>query len=450
MSPQWTQWRAPAAVFSANLTAGMCWAWWKTARPRLTEHGDGPFTLRWGESETLLLVATLAVPVGAVLAATLLLLAGSFRLPLLLSPLLLVCSSSLTYFASSVELVYGVQACTGVAVGLCEASALVYLCETAPPRSRGQQCTLVLVAPALGGVLQRTLGPALEYRRQALVALPVAALSLALVFAWAVESPYELAAKHKDKVSTALARLRGVAFTEAEAQQVVKTVDEDSPCGWVQPVLVVLVLATALPLTGRSTFLANRSRLLALVLAHPVSDASALALLDGLHCVGGLLGLLLVDSVGRRPLIVISCVLASGCLSTVGLFLYFAEDLHQDMSAIAALPLSLMVTHAVVHGLGLQLVWLLDGELLPVRCPWRCRALVPVAAVALHALGSFLVVDWAGRLTLPPVVPFTVLAVCCLGLAAFTVAALPETRGKSLAEVQHALRKAAAGRHIMK
>lgn len=124
-------------------------------------------------------------------------------------------------------------------------------------------------------------------------------------------------------------------------------------------------------------------------------------------------------------------------LATLGVFFYFKENNH-DMTSVSWLPLASFVIYIMGFSLGFgPIPWLMMGEILPakVRGPaasiatgfnWSCTFIVTKTFKDIISLigtgGTF----------------FTFAVICVAGLV-FVIILVPETRGRSLEEIERRL-----------
>ena len=106
-----------------------------------------------------------------------------------------------------------------------------------------------------------------------------------------------------------------------------------------------------------------------------------------------------------------------------------------DNSLLRLLPVVEVVFYMLSYGLGVGTIpWLLLGEL----CPARVKGVSSGLAVFVAYLTIFLVVKLFPWLTAAAgrAVTYWIFAVVCALTGLFTVGCLPETKGKSLGEIQ--------------
>lgn len=141
------------------------------------------------------------------------------------------------------------------------------------------------------------------------------------------------------------------------------------------------------------------------------------------------LGCPLVDRLGRRPLLLGSLAGMIAAASLLGTYFFLGDAAPPTIALVA------LVIYISSFSLGLgPLPWALMAELLPDRT----RGPASAVATTINWLCSFLVTESfaAATTAFSPASTFFFFAAVCLAGFAFVSAALPETKGKTLAEIE--------------
>lgn len=234
MTSSRTSWRSAAsqslaalAVFLINITTGMGVGWSSPAWSKLTDPTarDGPgFLLDTDAASWVVAIYDVGIPVGSLLAGALLGSVGRRR-TLMLAPVLVLASCSLTFAARSAAALNAARVLLGVSFGLDLSCSSLYIGELASRDMRGKLCTFTTSLVFVGVLLQYVIGPWVSFSAQALLPAPAAVLSLAVFLAWAPESPYFLATRGREgEMRRSLARLRGGcdARVDKEADEILR------------------------------------------------------------------------------------------------------------------------------------------------------------------------------------------------------------------------------------
>ncbi|XP_063237664.1 facilitated trehalose transporter Tret1-2 homolog isoform X2 [Bacillus rossius redtenbacheri] len=143
---------------------------------------------------------------------------------------------------------------------------------------------------------------------------------------------------------------------------------------------------------------------------------------------------LLVDRAGRRLLLCVSGLSMAACMLALGLFFHLEEQL----AGLGWLPVGAVCVFVATFNLGYGCVpWLMAGELFPLRIKGAAVSLVCLA----NWLLSFLVTKFFSRLLLLCgwAATFWLFGAASLLGTAFVALCVPETRGKSLEDIQREL-----------
>lgn len=144
---------------------------------------------------------------------------------------------------------------------------------------------------------------------------------------------------------------------------------------------------------------------------------------------------LVVDKLGRRPMLMMSIAVMALCTFTLGLYFYLKDQVHQNVSDIAWLPLLSLSSYVIVFSLGFgPIPWMLLAEIFPSRIKGTASSLVCLfnwaCVFVITKLFPVFKASFGAGITFWN---FTVC--CCVGIL-FVWVLVPETKGKSLLEVQ--------------
>jgi sugar porter (SP) family MFS transporter len=344
----------------------------------------------------------------------------------------------------------------GLAVGGASNTVPVYIAETAPPAVRGRLTVLFQLMVATGQLLSYLVGWALAgpggWRWMfGLAALP--ALALALGMLPLPESPRWLAGRDPGRARRVLTRLRPAgADVDAELRDIeaLHRAGTGAPRGlretarvlrgrWLRPALLAaLGIAAFSQLTGINAMVYYAPSMLT-----DAGFGGSVALLTGIGVgvmlvLAGITGALTVDRVGRRRLL-LWLMPASGAAMAVLAIAFLAPDSGpQRWTVVLAL-----FAYIFLNGAGMQsVVWLLAPEVLPlsVRGPATSLATTTVWGFdLLIALTALTAVQTFG-LTATLLVYAGMNGLCWV----FVLRRVPETRGRTLEEIERDLRAPAA------
>jgi SP family galactose:H+ symporter-like MFS transporter len=339
----------------------------------------------------------------------------------------------------------------GLAIGLASFSSPLYISEVSPPAIRGRLVSLNQLAITLGIVVSYLVGFALAASRGwrwmfALAAIPSAALAAGMIIM--PESPRWLASRGRTEAATAvLRRIRGTREVRGELAEIKKSLGRQGG-EWrelfaplVKPALLIgIALAVFQQVTGINTIIYYAPTIFQSAGFRSASAAILATVGVGVVNVAfTVLALLLLDRVGRKPLLLIGLAGMIASLGILGLAFALPGFLaSQGWFAVACLMLY-VASFAV--GLG-PVFWLLISEIFPLKIRGLAMGAASVVnwganlVIALTFLSLSLVLGQSGA--------FWLYGFISIGALFFTWFLVPETRGRTLEEIEAHWR---AGRH---
>ncbi|KAJ1265517.1 hypothetical protein BS78_08G082000 [Paspalum vaginatum] len=344
----------------------------------------------------------------------------------------------------------------GVGVGYALVVAPVYAAEIAPPSSRGLLTSLpeifINCGVMLGYVSNLVFSglPAHLSWRLMIGAGAVPAVFLAAGVLTMPESPRWLAMK--GRVADAKAVLDKTSDTPAEARQRLLEIEDVVSSGaggggggtWkevatkagVRRVLaIVLTLQFFQQASGIDSVVLYGPRILAMAGVTSNTLLLSLNVLFGVAKAGSILiAMALTDRVGRRPLLLVSTGGMTLALLVLGsIFVAFAGA--EDNAAVAAVSFAAIVAFVVTFSVGFgPLAWVYSSEVLPLRLRAPGAGLgtamnrIMSGVVTMTFLSLYQAITMAGV--------FYLYAAIAAASFVFIFACLPETRGRSLEDME--------------
>lgn len=296
-------------------------------------------------------------------------------------------------FSKTVTPIYVSRFLFGVSMGIVFTTVPLYIAEVASPRIRGALSTCFQAMLYMGHLIEFCVGPYVAFLTLNIVSLVIACAAFLCLF-FIVESPlhYLLKGNREKAHSTVQWLLKtngGDVDTEISKLQVQLSISESGRYSdlfnqfYGKKLIIVLFAAIAQRFTGMSAVVAYA--------ATTFSSTNGLTS-DQYTIIFGLVVFLftfvsasLIDNLGRRPLILISCI---GCAVThfvTGTYFYEIDKVgHQAQ----ILPFIMILLFSMLYSLGVgPLVNTLQGELFPANIKGLASSLVTVA----HAASSFAV-----------------------------------------------------------
>lgn len=354
--------------------------------------------------------------------------------------------------AKSVVTLYVARFVAGIGHGGIYNVAVIYLGEIADKNIRGALGTFLKMSTNVGTLFVTAVGAYLPYWQLNLVSMAVP-LTFVATFVFMPETPYFFLIKGRDQeAEEALMRLRRVDKPESVREDINMMKDAViegqrssrnaifelvGTRGNRRALLILLGLKATQQFSGHMAIVAYTQE----IFSHSGSSlepSQAVVVLGGAQLIAGVVAAGLVDRAGRRPLMMISGMAAALALGVEGLFFYLKYELKTDVSSITWLPIVALITYEVMVALGIgTLPYVLLGELFPtnVKGPAvACGIIVGSLFAFAVGLGYQAVNAIAGIHT-----TFWIFSVCCALGTIFVFWLTPETKGKTLEEIQREL-----------
>ncbi|EOA20555.1 hypothetical protein CARUB_v10000868mg [Capsella rubella] len=333
----------------------------------------------------------------------------------------------------------------GISVGISSYLGPIYISEIAPRNLRGAASSLVQLFAGVGISVVYVLGTVVAWRNLAILGSIPSLMVLPLLF-FIPESPRWLAKVGREKeVEAVLLTLRGaksdVSDEAAEILEYTQHVKQQQDVHghglfklfhrkYALPLTIGVGLISLPQLGGLNgyTFFTD-----SIFTSTGVSSDVGFILTSIVQMSGGVLGVLLVDISGRRSLLLVSQAgMFLGCLATAISFFLQKNNCWGTGTPILAL-ISVMVYFGS-YGLGMgPIPWIIASEIYPVDVKGAagtiCNLVSSISSWLVSYSFNFLLL-WSSTGT------FVIFAiVMCIGLV-FTAKLVPETKGKSLEEIQ--------------
>nr|WP_256464017.1 sugar porter family MFS transporter [Halobacillus salinarum] len=358
-------------------------------------------------------------------------------------------------FAPNVEVMVLCRFLLGLAVGGASVTVPTYLAEMAPVESRGRMVTQnelmivtgQLMAFTINAILGTSIGDnAFVWR----IMLSVAAVPALLLFFGMLrlpESPRYLVGKNKTKQAGGiLDRIRQDGASEGELSEIVtavaserhikKATYRDLTVPWVRRILFIgLGIAVVQQITGVNSIMYYGTEILRD--AGFATEAALVAnIANGVISVlATFVGIWLLGKIGRRPMLLAGQIGTVGALLLIGIFSFTMEG----STALPYVIISLTVTFlAFQQGAISPVTWLMLSEIFPLRL----RGLGMGVSVFVLWMVNFLIgfsfpilLEGLGLST-----TFFIFAFLGVLAIAFVAKFLPETKGKTLEELEQYFR----------
>lgn len=315
----------------------------------------------------------------------------------------------------------------------------MYLAEISSPRIRGYLVVLHTVMGKSGLLLMYAIGPFLNIRTTAwLCTIPF--VLFILYYFWLPESPYQLIAMNQQAMAERnLQQLRCSLDVKEEFTEMEASVKESQANQGTfrelffnernrRNLIVILGISALLELCGSQIMLVYAQTIFA-TLKTGLETKYASIIFGVVQLAAAVLACFLVDTMGRRPLMLISIIGSGLCTAVIGV--YFILERHIDVTGVGWLPLTAIMVFMVTYSAGmLSLLYVLASELFPkhlravvgatktINANWIGMVLVYAYQYGLDNWGS----DYV----------FIAFSVVTFAFVPFVVYLVPETKQKSL------------------
>jgi len=356
--------------------------------------------------------------------------------------------------APSVSALIAGRVIVGLGIGLASGTVPVYISEVSAPEDRGWQVSLFQLAITIGIVLaylvDYALAPAQAWRLMlGLAIVPAVVFGAGMWFL--PESPRWLVKRgRRDAALTVLTRIRGAVAAQTEVRDIETSLAAADERGGiadmfhpsVRSALVVgLGLAVFQQVTGINTVIYYAP---VIIQSAGISSASGAILatlgIGVVNVIMTVVAMRLLDRMGRRPLLLIGIAGMTVTLAALGFVFRYPE---QERSAALAVISMMVYVAAFAISLG-PIFWLMISEIYPLRIRssteglsaafnWGANLLVSLTFLTLvQQLGA----SWT----------FWMYGACSAAAWIFSYYRVPETKGKTLEQIEVFFRSASPTR----
>lgn len=356
---------------------------------------------------------------------------------------MIACADHVAYY-------YVARFMTGVAGDMAFVATPMYIAEVAERKVRGFLAGLIYIMMLVGLLVVYSVVPFVTIWASSIVGASVLVFQLC-TFSFMPESPYYFLVKQrKDKAEKSLRHFRNNANVDQELRDISAAVEsQQKERGKPQDLLMVesnrkgLVIMTVLNAANHfssiSVILMNIHSILNEAGSIYIDSTYAAIIFAVAMLVAAGIAVTVVDKAGRKILLATSSLLTG--LSLAVLATYFAlKNAGVDTSTYSWIPIVCIMVYAVVfkYGLGIVPIILL-GELFPTNVKAMGMTLSDTMYVSFGAVSLYL---YQELMVYGLHVPFYIFSASCIFTAAFCVWYVPETKGKTLEEIQLILKGA--------
>lgn len=354
----------------------------------------------------------------------------------------------LIIFAKSVIMFYIGRFITGLSGGAFCVAAPIYTAEIAENEIRGTLGSYFQLLLTTGILLSYILGTFVNMRILSIISALVP-LIFFVVFMFMPESPFYYLKKGNEKFARKnLIKLRGIQYNiENELQNQKNALEEtnkNSISFWIliksKTTLKSFIIAYGLmffqQLSGVNVVIFYTNNIFEKANTGLNSGYSTI-IVGVMQVLAVFVSTLIVDRAGRRILLLISIIFLCLTSCTLGVYFYLSEN-EIDVNSIKWLPLVSVCIFIIMFNVGFgPLPWMMMGEIFAPEV----KGVAASSACLFNWILVFIVTKFFSDLseTIGLAATFWLFAVICLIGTFFVYFIVPETKGKSLEEIQREL-----------
>ena len=350
-------------------------------------------------------------------------------------------------FSATAPMLIGFRFLLGLSVGTASFVAPLYISEVAPPRVRGGLVSFNQLAITSGILLAYIVNFALkgvtdEWRWMlGLAAIPGAVLAVGMLTV--PRTPRWLAMKHRDDEAREVLETLRAGDEDADVDAELDEIQEENErerktrvrelfTGRLRPMLLIgLALAIAQQFVGVNTVIYYAPTILS---DTGLGNSAALAQTVAVgvtNVVFTIVAVLLLDRLGRRALLLTGT--AGLLVALVVLGVYFSSSTLQSDYGWVALAGLLLFIAAFAVGLG-PVFWLMISEIFPIGVRSKAMSVCTIANWGANFLVAQTFLSLSNAISRQGV--FFLYAVLAVASLAFFARKIPETKNRSLEEIQ--------------
>ncbi|XP_047035819.1 facilitated trehalose transporter Tret1-like [Helicoverpa zea] len=367
---------------------------------------------------------------------------------LLLGGLLNLLAIILIITTHNIIMVYAVRIISGLGMGMVTVSNLVYVGEIASTNIRGILLTSTSIVGIFGTLAAYSIGPYVSYQATGYIALVINIVHVIGIL-FVPESPVYYALKGKETETKSTLRLLGRLDdleNVFESVQDLEPNDGHSWKSWVKiftvksnrrSLIITFSLLTLQQMSGVAAVLFFVTTIFQLA-GSSIRPDLATILVGATRLLSSLIAPTLVERAGRRILLLTSTAFCAVSLFILGTYFYLDRIQSSIISDIRWLPLMALIMYFFSYESGFgTMPFALVGEM------FKGNARSPGSAISMTTawlIGFLIATSFNTMLTsIGGDVTFLVFSLSCVLACLFTYKFVPETKGRTLSEIQQIL-----------
>src|SRR5882724_10702969 len=327
----------------------------------------------------------------------------------------------------------------GLAIGIASTLSPLYIAEISPAKSRGLMVCLNQLAIVVGILLSYSVnylltgaGPANWRWMFASAALPSVGFFITLMFI--PESPRWLVQKGREpEAEHFLSRIMGSNAAAGEIHAIRAAISEESgdllDPAFRKPLIVAIVIALFSQFTGINTIIYYGSIVFLEHVPHQTASTALWAnvIIGAINFAATIIGMLLIDRSGRKPLLMSAYAGMALSLVAVSAAIHF--------QAAAAIVLVFVLAYVACFAVGVGTgTWVVMSEICPTRVRGRAMSIATVFLWCGTLLVTLTFLSLVNLFTAAGV--FLLYATVSIAAFLFVWRKVPETKGRTLEEIE--------------
>lgn len=441
-----------SGVMILSMVMGMAIGWASPGMKKM-EGGEAPFEPSEAEVSQIVAIFDIGAMLGS-WASTLMFTLSGRKQAILVGPVALTVWVVLTTIGASTGMLIGARILAGMGMGIALSFSFIYAGEVTTPTVRGPLILATTLLMPTGQLVAFLVGPLVDWQWQSLYPAPFIVLLYICILFLMVESPFHYASKDRpDDVIKSLRSLRHDASDQEiknEADAILGAIRQEredavtvwqmfAPPGAKKAAAIVLVESSSLAVLGVTCVLAYTVQIFEKTKGGILPSTTSGVIVIVVEIIAICLAMYAIERLGRRIQLCLAATVTSLSMAILALYSGLREVGGHDLTAYNWVPLMCLLLFISGVGGGINTVpQVLMSELLDQRA----KAVIAPMCMTIMALTSYGI-----NYAFLPVsnsygtwVPFTFFAATNAFIGLFTLLVVPETKGKTLVQVQEMLR----------
>ncbi|CAH0555372.1 unnamed protein product [Brassicogethes aeneus] len=351
--------------------------------------------------------------------------------------------------ANRIEYIFAARFFSGMAGDMAFVAAPMYIAEIADQKIRGFLSSIIYLMMLIGIFLIYAIAPYTPFYVPCIIGGALVVVEL-IVFPFMPESPYYLLSKDRpEEAKHALTRFRQTKNIEKEFEEISIAVkrqrsERGRPHDLIlvksnrKALLIMTVLNGSQHFSSISVILMNLHLILEAAGSIYIDPSLAAIIFSIIMFTAACTASFSIDKFGRKVLLTTSSILTGCCLLIIAIY-FTLKNTGYDVLPVSWIPIVSVMVYAASFKLGLGMVPIvMTAELFPTKM----KAIGMTLADAMYVIFAIFSIQIYQLLSdaYGIHVPFYIFAFSCFGTAIFTTFVIPETKGKTLEEIQFILK----------